>query len=139
MMRMKMNLTMNDNDFKFKNGKFYAFIYIRTNKLTKQSYVGQTNDMVNRNYHFMSLKCDYAGKKLEKARRIYGTSNTVWNLRVIKVEADTVESLQNKLDIKECAMMHKYDSVENGYNTYYKKFKRKVKQQTSVTTIALAA
>ena len=57
----------------------------------------------------------------------------------LKVEADTVESLQNKLNIKECVMMHKCNSVDNGYNTYYKKFKRKVKQQTSVTTIALAA
>ena len=130
---------MIDNDFKFKNGKFYAFIYIRTNKLTKQSYVGQTNDMVNRNYHFMSLKCDYAGKKLMRSRRIYGTSHTVWNLQVIKVEAETVESLQNKLNIKECAMMHKCNSVDNGYNTYYKKYKLKIKRQTSVTTIALAA
>ena len=130
---------MKDKKYKFKNGKFIGFVYIRTNKLTKMSYVGQTNDIANRNDHFRSLKCDYAGRKLEKARRIYGTSNTVWNLRVIKVEADTVESLQNKLDIKECAMMHKYDSVENGYNTYYKKYKLKIKRQTSVTTIALAA
>lgn len=139
MMRMKMNLTMNDNDFKFKNGKFIGFVYIRTNKLTKMSYVGQTNDIANRNNHFRSLKCDYAGKKLMRARRIYGTSHTVWNLKVFKVEADTVESLQNKLNIKECAMMHKYNSVENGYNTYYKKYKLKIKRQTSVTTIALAA
>ena len=134
-----MNLIMKNIKYKFKNGKFIGFVYIRTNKLTKMSYVGQTNDITNRNDHFRSLKCDYAGKKLEKARRIYGTSHTVWNLQVIKVEAETVELLQNKLDIKECAMMHKCNSVDNGYNTYYKKFKRKVKQQTSVTTIALAA
>lgn len=134
-----MNLIMKNKKYKFENGKFIGFVYIRTNKLTKMSYVGQTNDITNRNDHFRSLKCDYAGKKLMRARRIYGTSHTVWNLQVIKVEAETVESLQNKLNIKECAMMHKYNSVENGYNTYYKKYKLKIKRPILVTTIGLAA
>ncbi len=114
-----MNLIMKNKKYKFENGKYYAFVYVRTLTLTGQSYVGQTNDISNRNYHFRSLKSKYAGQKLEKARNVHGTDPTRWDLRVIRVEASTIEFLQIKLDIRESTMMLLYDSVENGYNSNY--------------------
>lgn len=143
-----MNLTMKEKNYKHEDGKYYAFVYIRTLKLTDQSYVGQTNDINNRNNHFRSLKSKYAGKKLENARKKYGTTLSDWDLRVIRVEADTIENLEIKLDIKESAMMLLYDSVNNGYNSNYghgikisnKKTKKKQKSKAKqAETIALAA
>lgn len=137
---------MKGKNYKLEDGKYYAFVYIRTLKLTNQCYVGQTNDINNRNNHFRSLKSKYAGKKLENARKKHGTTLSDWNLRVIRVEADTIENLEIKLDIKESAMMLLYDSVNNGYNSNYghgikirnKKAKKKPKVKQA-ETIALAA
>lgn len=85
-------------------------IYLRTNLLNGKQYVGQTQNMQQRENKWRCMKHHYAGKLIDNARSKYGFEN--WSLKII-VECDD----QKGLDELEAYYINYYGTkAPNGYN-----------------------
>lgn len=65
-------------------------IYIRTNLVNGKQYVGQTNNMTNREYCWKCLRAKYSNPYLNYARKKYGVEN--FSLTILK-ECESQEEL----------------------------------------------
>ena len=108
-------------------GNYYGEIYKYTLKATEKSiangdagkcYVGQTGNSKKRQGDWDSQDPRYAGSKINRAREIYPPED--WVREVLVSRTYMKKSTRNKkLDELETAMIRKYDSVNNGFNTSY--------------------
>lgn len=79
-------------------------------------YIGQTTDEVRRRRDFLGIKEVYAGPKINRARKKYGTENFKYSV-LVRVESDNVEELHNYLNLLEKGFIRMYDTIKNGYNS----------------------
>ena len=78
-------------------------------------YIGQTLQEEKRRYRFLNIKQSYGSKKIDNARRKYGTDNFTYEI-LFEYESDSKEELQKILGDKEIFYIKEFDSVNNGYN-----------------------
>ena len=110
-----------------KKGIYYGEVYKYTLKATEKStancdagkcYIGQTGNTKKRQGDWDSTDPRYAGPKINRAREIYPPED--WVREVLFSEFYMKESTRKKkIDAMETAMIRKYDSVNNGFNTSY--------------------
>ena len=91
-----------------------GIIYKWTSPVRK-CYIGQTLDPKGRYYDFVSKKKKYAGTKINRARKKYGSKNFSYEI-LYQETSDNIEQLQKNLDEKEKYYIKLFDSIENGYN-----------------------
>ena len=110
-----------------KKGIYYGEVYKYTLKATEKStangdagkcYIGQTGNTKKRQGDWDSTDPRYAGPKINRAREIYPPED--WDREVLFSGFYMKESTRKKkIDAMETAMIRKYDSVNNGFNTSY--------------------
>ena len=110
-----------------KKGIYYGEVYKYTLKATEKSiangddgkcYIGQTYNSKERQGDWDSTDPRYAGPKINRAREIYPPED--WVREVLFSGFYMKESTRKKkIDAMETAMIRKYDSVNNGFNTSY--------------------
>ena len=113
--RQKTNDTPSKN-----NKKHVGFVYIRVYVKNGKIYIGETKNMLDRNYHFRSLAVVYGGKRIEEARKLLGVSSDDWKWDILeRVEANSDKELEAKLKQKEAEYIIKYKSYEEkiGFNS----------------------
>ena len=96
-----------------------GFIYIRVYVKNGKIYIGETKNMLDRNYHFRSLAVVYGGKRIEQARKLLGVSSDDWMWDILeRVEANSADELEEKLKQKEAEYIIKYESYkeDKGFN-----------------------
>lgn len=92
-----------------------GFIYKYENRVNHKVYIGQTVDLVSRQYSH-KCKAQTVKNKFYNAVRKYGWDN--FNFSVIaQVEAETLEEVTKLLDCMEEKYIEEYDSFKNGYNS----------------------
>ena len=79
-------------------------------------YIGETTNLLDRQYHFRSLSVTYGGKLIEEARKEYGPSNWTWEI-LDKVEAESADELEKLLKQKEAEYIIEYKSYKKGFNS----------------------
>ena len=79
------------------------------------SYIGQTCDPEKRNNDFLNLRVQYAGKKIENARKKYRPENFKNEILEI-IECNDDYELAQRLNELERQYIAKFDSLEHGYN-----------------------
>ena len=79
-------------------------------------YIGETTNLLDRQYHFRSLSVTYGGKLIEEARKEYGPSNWSWEI-LDKVEAESADELEKLLKQKEAEYIIEYKSYKKGFNS----------------------
>ncbi len=100
--------------------EFVGFIYIRSIIINgvKYIYIGESTDMLTRNYHWRCLKVVYGGKDLEIARK--NNDPSLWLFDVLeRVDASNADELEAKLKQKEAEYIIKYESYKKnkGFNS----------------------
>lgn len=84
-------------------------IYIRTNKINGKQYVGQTNNLKQREWSWNCLKIPYANKILNSDRKAYGVDSFICD---VLIECEDYEA-----DKYEQYFITKYNTLyPNGYN-----------------------
>lgn len=78
-------------------------------------YIGTTIDEKNRRRSFLCQTQDYAGPKINLARKKYGAKNFKYEILFV-IESFNLDELLNILDKKEVEFIKLFDSVNNGYN-----------------------
>lgn len=79
-------------------------------------YIGQTTNECARRSQFF-LRASYGGTKIDQARAKFGPENFTYE-RLHKNTYADMESAKLDLDKLETYYIQKYDSVNNGYNSY---------------------
>lgn len=110
-----------------KKGIYYGEVYKYTLKATEKSiangdagkcYIGQTGNTKKRQDDWDNQNSCYAGPKINRAKKEYPPED--WDREVLFSGFYMKESTRKKkLDAMETAMIRKYDSVNNGFNTSY--------------------
>ena len=102
------------------NKKHVGFVYMRIYIKNGMIYIGESSNMLDRQYHWRSLKVVYGGKRIEEARKTLGVSDQDWMWDILeKVEADSADELKKKLkeeEAKYILMFKSYDE-EIGFNS----------------------
>ena len=80
-----------------------------------KSYVGQTLDEERRKKEFLDLRVDYAGKKINEARKAIGPKNFRYEV-LEQIEYENVVDVLMELNAKESYYIGKFDTYNNGYN-----------------------
>lgn len=83
-------------------------------------YIGQTDNMAERDASWNKSNNNYGGKKITDARIKYGVLPGSWvTTELERVTANSEEELHALLDERETFNIYKYNSVENGFNGSY--------------------
>ena len=102
--------------------EFVGFVYIRSIIINgvKFIYIGESTDMLTRNYHWYCLKVVYGGKDLEVARKNNDPSLWMWNI-LERVDASSADELEKLLKEKEIKWILYYESYKKnkGFNSTY--------------------
>lgn len=91
-----------------------GIIYKYTDPYGK-SYIGQTVDEHRRRKEFLDLRVDYAGKKINEARKSIGPNNFKYEV-IERNEYDNIIEALEDLNAKESYYIGRYDTYLNGYN-----------------------
>lgn len=78
-------------------------------------YIGQTVNESKRRNVFLRENEDYAGVKINNARKKYGAKNFSYEVLEV-IERDDIDELSKELDSLEEHYIEIYDSFKNGYN-----------------------
>lgn len=97
-------------------------IYRWINKLTGQSYVGQSSNLGGRKEKFLRFEEKYSGKKINKARLIYNHP-CFWKYQILEF------CQPSELNDKEKQYIQLFESVKNGYNMINGKTSNKVEKK----------
>lgn len=110
-----------------KKGIYYGEVYKYTLKATEKSiangdagkcYIGQTGNTKKRQDDWDNQNSCYGGPKINRAKKEYPPED--WDREVLFSGFYMKESTRKKkIDAMETAMIRKYDSVNNGFNTSY--------------------
>lgn len=77
-------------------------------------YIGQTMNEARRKQEFLGCS-NYAGNKIDMARKKYGPSNFSYEI-LYTAENDNMQTLMEELNYMETYYIGYYDSINNGYN-----------------------
>ena len=77
-------------------------------------YIGQTMNEARRKQEFLGCS-NYAGNKIDIARKKYGPSNFSYEI-LYEAEDDNMQTLMEELNYMETYYIGYYDSINNGYN-----------------------
>lgn len=91
-----------------------GIIYMYTSPSGKH-YIGQTTHENKRRSRFLNLNEDYAGDKINNARKKYGPENFEYEI-LETINSDSQEELSSQLNILEVYYIGLYDTFKNGYN-----------------------
>lgn len=80
-----------------------------------KSYIGQTVDEERRRKEFLDLRVEYAGQKINEARKTIGPQNFIYEIIESNYYDSSIEALED-LNTKESYYIGKYDTFQNGYN-----------------------
>ena len=111
--------------------EFTAYYY--KNRETGLCYCGVTLHPGNRKYIWKNLKYKYAGDKLNDARKKYGIDEEVWEYEETIVLVADINDVIETMDNVESALIAKYDSYKNGYNSNAGGLGRGTKSRVSVS------
>lgn len=111
--------------------EFTAYYY--RNKKTGKYYCGVTLHPGNRKSIWKGLTFKYAGKKLNDARKLYGVGDDAWEYSSTIVLVADINDVIDTMDNVETALILKYDSYHNGYNSNAGGLGRGSKGRVSVT------
>ena len=111
--------------------EFTAYYY--KNKITGLYYCGVTLHPDNRESVWKGLNNGYAGKKLIAARKKYGVGDDVWEYSPTIVLVANINDVEDTMDDVETALILKYDSYRNGYNSNFGGLGRGSKGHVSVS------
>ena len=78
-------------------------------------YIGQTINEKQRRKRFLNENIDYAGIKINNARKKYGSKNFKYDI-LERVISDNIDFLSSELNKLECYYIGLYDSFKNGYD-----------------------
>ena len=113
----------------------YTFILDRSKK-----YIGQSRCPKQRHKQFLNLNYPYAGKKLEKFRQEFGPEMFDYEI-LTTIEAETLDILQDRVNILERYYIEKENSIEKGLNTsegggkYYRNIATIIEKLPEVETL----
>ena len=97
--------------------EFTAYYY--RNKITGKYYCGVTLHPGNRKSIWKGLTFKYAGKKLNDARKLYGVGKEVWEYEETTILVADINDVIATMENVERALILKYDSYNNGYNSNF--------------------
>ena len=99
-----------------------GFIYMRILIIdgVKLMYIGETTNMVDRQYHWLCLNVEYGGKEIEDIRHSTVPTDWVWGI-LTPVVASTPDELKKKLKEEEAKWILKYETYkeDKGFNSTY--------------------
>lgn len=95
--------------------EFTAYYY--RNKITGKYYCGVTLHPDNRKSIWKGANNGYAGKKLNNARKQYGIGDDVWEYNSTIVLVADINDVIATMENVERALILKYGSYNNGYNS----------------------
>ena len=111
--------------------EFTAYYY--RNKITGKYYCGVTLHPDNRKSIWKGANNGYAGKKLNNARKQYGIGDDAWEYNSTIVLVADINDVKETMDNVETALILKYDSYHNGYNSNFGGLGRGSKGYVSVS------
>ena len=114
-------------------GLYEITAYYYRNKITGKYYCGVTLHPDNRKSIWKGLNNGYAGKKLNDARKQYGIGDDIWEYSPTIVLVANINDVKDTMDNVEIALILKYDSYRNGYNSNFGGLGRGSKGHVSVT------
>ena len=98
-------------------GLYEITAYIYRNKITGLYYCGVTLHRGNRKSAWKNKMYKYAGAKLNAARIKYGVGEDAWEYQETIVLVADINDILKTMDNVEAALILKYDSYHNGYNS----------------------
>ncbi len=114
-------------------GLYEFTAYTLKNKFTLKYYCGVTAHPGNRKSVWKGLNNKYAGKKLNDARKLYGVGKEAWEYEETIVLVADINDVIATMDNVERALILKYDSYNNGYNSNFGGLGRGSKGYVSVS------
>ncbi|MBR5174814.1 MAG: hypothetical protein IKW89_02660 [Bacteroidales bacterium] len=99
------------------DGLYEITAYTLKNLITMLYYCGVTSHPENRKSVWKGLNNRYAGKKINDARKKYGVGEDVWKYEETIVLVADINDVIATMDDVETALILKYDSYRNGYNS----------------------
>ena len=101
-------------------GGCIGYIYVRILIKSGMMYIGETTNMVDRQYHWLCLNVEYGGKEIEDIR--HSTVPTDWAWAILTpVVANTPDDLKKKLKEEEAKWILHYETykADKGFNSTY--------------------
>lgn len=102
------------------NGGCIGYIYVRILIKNGMMYIGETTNMLDRQYHWLCLNVEYGGKEIEDIRHTTVPDDWVWGI-LTPVEANTPDELKKKLKEEEAKWILHYETykADKGFNSTY--------------------
>lgn len=107
------------------DGDFTAYLYCHRLKNTGtkfdgQEYLGITTNWLARMMLWFCKKASYGGRKIDKARKLFGVDNSHWDHEIIgyiKVNSSDKKTIRKILRDFEAKHIKLHDSYNNGFNS----------------------
>ena len=109
-----------DNYKPSKSNTIVGYVYVRILIKNGMMYIGETTNMLDRQYHWLCLNVEYGGKEIEDIRHTTVPADWVWGI-LTPVEASTADELKKKLKEEEAKFILKYETYkeDKGFNSTY--------------------
>ena len=109
-----------DNYKQSKSNTIVGYVYVRILIKNGMMYIGETTNMLDRQYHWLCLNVEYGGKEIEDIRHTTVPSDWIWGI-LTPVVADTPEELKKKLKEEEAKWILYYETYKDdkGFNSTY--------------------
>ncbi len=101
-------------------GGCIGYIYVRILIKSGMMYIGETTNMVDRQYHWLCLNVEYGGKEIEDIRHSTVPADWAWAI-LTPVVANTPDDLKKKLKEEEAKWILHYETykADKGFNSTY--------------------
>ena len=109
-----------DNYKPSKSNSIVGYVYVRILIKNGMMYIGETTNMLDRQYHWRCLNVEYGGKEIEDIRHTTVPSDWIWGI-LTPVEASTLDELKKKLKEEEAKYILQYETYkkDKGFNSTY--------------------
>ena len=101
-------------------GGCIGYIYVRILIKSGMMYIGETTNMVDRQYHWLCLNVEYGGKEIEDIRHSTVPADWAWAI-LTPVVANTPDDLKKILKEEEAKWILHYETykADKGFNSTY--------------------
>ena len=109
-----------DNYKPSKSNTIVGYVYVRILIKNGMMYIGETTNMLDRQYHWLCLNVEYGGKEIEDIRHTTVPADWIWGI-LMTVEASTLDELKRKLKEEEAKYILQYETYkkDKGFNSTY--------------------
>ena len=109
-----------DNYKPSKSNTIVGYVYVRILIKNGMMYIGETANMLDRQYHWLCLNVEYGGKEIEDIRHTTVPADWIWGI-LTPVEANTADELKKKLKEEEAKYILQYETYkkDKGFNSTY--------------------